>query len=419
MDYEKAKEFLNSLLDRERAIRPSYPDSLDEYKRFLKKVGNPQKGLKSFLVAGTKGKGSTAFFISKILSGNGFKTGLFTSPHLVEVRERIRFNGKCIGKRDFANLIEMIAPNVESVGFRSVFETLTTIAFFYFQERDVDYSVFEVGLGGRLDATNVVSPEVSVLTDISYDHIHVLGKTLRDITREKLGITRRGKPLVSERQSPMVRRYIREFFKGEVFFVGLDSKVEIISNTIDGVQFRYRGEKFLVPMPGRFQAMNAATAIEAIIKAGIDVDNGKVKRALRNSIWPGRFQIVSREPLIVLDGAHNLKSIRELIKTWKEVIGEKPVVIFTAMKRKPVRRMLLELKGISDEFVFTTIPIRRAIGIEKLKKIGESAGLKNITFQRVEDAFDYALGRNKPILVTGSLYLVGEIMKILNINPCN
>ena len=419
MDYDEAREFLNRLLDRERAVRPSYPDSLDEYREFLKRMGSPHLGLKSILIAGTKGKGSTAFFLYEILRKLGFKTGLYTSPHLVEVRERIRFNGRCISGRDFGRIVEKIAPHVESVGFRSVFETLTTLAFFYFREREADYSVFEVGLGGRLDATNVVSPCVSVLTDISYDHTHVLGKRLRDITREKLGITRKNVPLLSQAQSPVVRRYVREFFHGEVFFVGIDEKVEIESISMDGVKFIYRGEEFFIPIPGAHQAMNAATAIEVVIRMGLDFDYKSIKSALKKAFWPGRFHIISKKPLIILDGAHNLRSTGVLVDTWRAVTEDKPVVLFTAMKRKPVKRMLLELKGIADEFVFTTLPLKRALDIDLLKKKGEEAGLKSKGFGSVNEAWGYVKSLNRPILVTGSLYLAGEVLKEEGLYPCN
>jgi len=187
---------------------------------------------------------------------------------------------------------------------------------------------------------------------------------------------------------------------------------------MDGVKFIYRGEEFFIPIPGAHQAMNAATAIEVVIRMGLDFDYKSIKSALKKAFWPGRFHIISKKPLIILDGAHNLRSTGVLVDTWRAVTEDKPVVLFTAMKRKPVKRMLLELKGIADEFVFTTLPLKRALDIDLLKKKGEEAGLKSKGFGSVNEAWGYVKSLNRPILVTGSLYLVGEVLKVEGLCPC-
>ena len=189
MNYKEALDFINSLYDREKIVKPVYPQSLSGYRRYLKALGSPHKNIKTILVTGTKGKGSTSYLLSKILIQNGYRTGLFISPHLINIRERIRIDNKWIDKKDFADIIGIISKNpLKKGGYRSVFETLTTLAFLYFKMKNIDIAVLEVGLGGRLDATNVADPIVSIITDISYDHVHVLGKRLTDIAKEKAGI---------------------------------------------------------------------------------------------------------------------------------------------------------------------------------------------------------------------------------------
>lgn len=415
MNYKEALDFIDSLYDLEKIVKPVYPQSLSGYRRYLKILGSPHKNIKTILVSGTKGKGSTSYLLSKIFIQNGYKTGLFISPHLINIRERIRINNEWISKKDFADIIGIISKNpLKTGGYRSVFETLTTLAFLYFKMKNTDIAVLEVGLGGRLDATNVVDPIVSIITDISYDHTHVLGKRLIDIAREKAGITRKGIPAISAKQSPIVRNSLIHSSKGKITFVGIDYPYRILSVSQKGTKFLFENEKWGTGLIGRHQAENTILAILGARLSGIKINKKKTKNALKNAHWEGRFQIISNEPSIVLDGAHNYKSTKVLVSTYKEVFpGVQPIIIFSCLKRKPYGKMLKELKTLSNDFIITEIGSRRAQLPEKILKKVTQLNVKGNLKKNINDAIDLALKKNKPILVTGSLYLIGEVLKFL------
>ncbi len=412
MNFEEANRFLNSLIDREKSAKVKYPESLDDFKKTLNDFGNPHKYFPSFIVAGTKGKGSTSLFIAKILNSNGYKTGLFLSPHLVDIRERISIDGKLIGKQEFADLISYIKEKVRNGSYRSVFETLTLMSFLYFKEKKVDVAVFEVGLGGRLDATNVVEPVVSVITEISYDHTHILGRTLKNITKEKMGITREYVPIVSSPQKKIVRDYISGLAKSKVTFVGIDTPVKIKNISLDGTLFSYNGNEYFIKMTGEHQARNAATAIEAVNQSPFKFDYLKTKDALKEVIFPGRFQILKKNPLTILDGAHNKRSIEILTKTYKNVIKEKPVVLFYCLKRKPYKEMIKILSELTENFILAKIGGERAINEEDLILEIKKNRKKFSYFEDVGDAYKFLKKLKPPYLITGSLYLVGKILEI-------
>lgn len=412
MNFEEANKFLNSLLDREKTTKVKYPESLDDFKNFLKDFGNPYKFFPSFIIAGTKGKGSTSFYLARILSSNGYKTGLFLSPHLVNIRERISIDGKLIGKQDFADLISDIKDRIKNCSYRSVFETLTLMAFLYFKEQKVDVAVLEVGLGGRLDATNVVEPVVSVITEISYDHTHILGKTLKSITKEKMGITRKDIPIVSSPQRKIVRDYIRQSAKSKLTFVGIDTPIEVKNISLEGTLFSYCEKEYFIKMIGEHQAKNVSTAIEAINQSHFKCDYLKTKDGLKNVIFPGRFQILQKKPLTILDGAHNTRSIDVLVKTYNNIINQKPTILFSCLKRKPYKEMIKILSDLSEHFVITKIGGERAIDENNLISEIKKNRKRYHYFENVEDAYKFLKKMKPPYLITGSLYLVGKILEI-------
>ncbi len=415
MNYKEALDFINSLYDREKIVKPVYPQSLSGYRRYLKALDSPHKNIKTILITGTKGKGSTSYLLSKIFIQNGYKTGLFISPHLINIRERIRINNKWISKKDFADIIGIISKNpLRTGGYRSVFETLTTLAFLYFKMKNTDIVVLEVGLGGRLDATNVVDPILSIITDISYDHTHVLGKRLIDIAREKAGITRKGKPTISAKQSPVVRNSLKHSSKGKITFVGIDYPYSVLSVSQKGTKFLFENEEWETGLIGRHQAENTILAILGARLSGIKTNKKKTKNALKNAHWEGRFQIISNEPPIVLDGAHNYKSIKALVSTYKEVFPDvKPIIIFSCLKRKPYGKMLKELKSLSNDYIITEIESGRAQVPEKILKKVIQLNARGILKKNIKNALNLGLMKNKPILITGSLYLIGEALKFL------
>lgn len=412
MNFGEANKFLNSLIDREKKEKVKYPESLVDFKKTLMEFGNPHKFFPSFIIAGTKGKGSTSFFLARILSSNGYKTGLFLSPHLVDIRERISIDGKMISKNDFADLIGIIKERIKNGSYRSVFETLTIMAFLYFKENKVDVAVLEVGLGGRLDATNVVEPVVSVITEISFDHTHILGRTLKSITKEKMGITRNNVPIVVSSQKKIVREYIKEYAKSKTIFVGTDTELIVKNVSLDGTEFSYCGDNYTIKMIGEHQGGNAATAIEALKQSNFNFSYSNTKEGIKNVIFPGRFQILKKNPLTILDGAHNISSMNMLVKTYKEVVKEKPVLLFTCLKRKPYKEMLCILSDISRYFVLTKIGGERSIDKNKLIEELKKKKKKYQYFENVKDAYNYLNNLKEPYFITGSLYLVGKILEI-------
>ncbi len=409
MTYKQALAYLESLIDREKVSKPKYPDSLDNFRKFLRDIGNPHESLKGFLIAGTKGKGSTAYLIDEICRATGYSTGRYTSPHLTSYRERIKINGKNISEKIFASLIgELSALG----GKRSVFETLTAAAFLLFKRKEVDYPIFEVGLGGRLDTTNVTRPLISIITPISIDHTDVLGDTIEEIAYEKAGILREEGINISAPQLPEVRKILVDKVNGNIKFI---ENYEVISVSKKGTVFRLKGDKIHVGLIGKHQAMNASLAIRACREAGIPVELKEINKILALSSFPGRFQIVQKEPYIVLDGAHNVASIRVLKEAILDVFKKPVLLVFSCLSNKDVEGMLHEIKPIVKKLYPTTILYPRTIKIEEIISNSEKAGIEisNIIEDPVE-ALKKSISdatKDDVILVTGSFYLLGDILQ--------
>lgn len=408
MDYPGALAYLSSLVDREKNERKKYKTSLVNFKEQLEKFSNPQKKLKGFLIGGTKGKGSTAYVVEAICRKAQFKTGLFTSPHLISYKERIKIDGEPIPKAKFASLIGEIAEKKADL---SVFETLTTMAFLLFLRERVDYSVFEVGLGGRLDATNVFEPDVSIMTSISYDHTEILGETLEEIAGEKSKILRGGKINISAPQE----KEIEEILKKEVENIEFLRDWEVISLTEKGTVFKLNGEKFTTGLIGKVQALNSSLAITACRKIGVNLSNNELNETLQGLKIPGRFQIVSEKPRIILDGAHNVASVRALKETIRKIYNKKVVIVFSCLRGKDIGGMLKELNPIVKKIYPTEIPYPRKMPIGEIKRIVSKSGMNKaettgIINKDIESAVKEA-SSSDIIIVTGSFYLVGEALK--------
>ena len=413
MDYSESLKYLSSLTDREKKPRTKYEKSLSYFKENLKTFDNPHEKLKGFLIGGTKGKGSTAYIIESICRAAGYSTGLFTSPHLTSYRERIRINGKSIERNEFSSLMEEISKN--STGL-SVFETLTTMAFILFLRREVDYSIFEVGLGGRLDATNVSCPDVSVITSISYDHTEILGDTLQEIAKEKAKILRKEKINVSAPQRCEVEKVLKEEVEGNIEFVK-DYRVTSISE--GGTSFQLEKEKFNTGLIGEVQALNCSLAITACRKAGIFLDNKELNETLINLKIPGRFQILRKNPHIILDGAHNVASIHSLRKTIEEIYKKKVLLVFSCLEGKDLKGMLKEIKPIVKKIYPTEISYTRKIPLGQIKNVVRELGMETAdTTGEIEKDIEIACSDASPsdiIIVTGSFYLIGEALEKLKV----
>lgn len=409
MDYNQSLKYLSSLTDREKKTQIKYEKSLDSFRKHLKSFGNPQRKLRGFLIGGTKGKGSTAHIVESICRKAHFKTGLFTSPHLNSYRERIKVNGKPIPKNKFASLIEEISENNSDL---SVFETLSTMAFLLFLREKVDYSILEVGLGGRLDATNVFNPDISIITSISFDHTEILGSTLEEIASEKAKILRKGKINISAPQSEGVEKILNEEVKGNIEFV---EDYRVISLDENHTDFELNEEKYTTGLIGEVQALNCSLAITACREIGVNLSNKKLNEALLGLKIPGRFQIVSKNPRIILDGAHNVASIKALSETIRKIYNKKVLLVFSCLRGKDVRGMLRVIMPIVKKIYPTEISYIRKTPLDEIRKIVMEEGMEmadttGVVGKDIKIAIKDA-SKSDIIIVTGSFYLVGEALK--------
>lgn len=301
-----------------------YLDSLEKFginlglnriEHLLKKMGDPQLKFRSLHVAGTNGKGSTCAVMSSILKEAGYRVGLYTSPHLFDYTERIKVNGRDISHRSFLDGIKKVKRAAERMKEPpTVFEVLTAVAFWCFAQQKVDYAVVEVGMGGRLDATNVITPLVSVITNIDYEHTEVLGKSLAKIAREKAGIIKTGVPVVTAESKSEPLQVMKRIAQREgSLLIAINRKQPAMSSNLIGTH----------------QRVNAACAVTALRVAGIKVSRKNIQDGLRKVLWPGRFQIIAEKPLIIVDGAHNPAGIKTLEVTICERFpGAKFTIIF-------------------------------------------------------------------------------------------
>jgi len=415
MDFKEAQGFLYSLLDYEK--KKTYVESLDPFKEFLERIGNPHHYLKNpVLIVGTKGKGSTSHLISYGLNTLGYKVGLYTSPHLVDIRERIKLNGEKIPEEKFAYYITKLKPFIEKRrGMRTVFETLTSLAFLYFLDEQVDFCILEAGLGGRLDATNVVNQILTVITPISFDHTHILGKKIYQIAREKSAVIKNQNPTVSAPQHLYAMRVIRNSakkHKSPLYVLGKDAKFSIKRLTLNATEIYYRGIRikgtFKSFLPGKFQAKNMALAALSLEVLGFEKFDFKKARI------EGRFEILMNHPLLVVDGAHNTLSIKSSLESMNRTGGKNFSLIFGINKDKEVRKIVKLIISVNPSYVYITkADTPRAMLPHEIESIFLNYGFSRVkSFSKVSEALRAALSRENKILVTGSFYLAGEVKSL-------
>ena len=395
----------------EKKVFKIQPD-LERIKKALGEIGNPHLNFNSILISGSNGKGSTAAFLESILREHSLKTGLFTSPHIIDENERWQINRKNITDEKLEDYISQLKPIIKKYDL-TYFEASTLIAFKYFSDEKVDVAVLEVGLGGRWDATNVVYPEVSIITNVSLDHTDLLGDTLDKIAYEKLGISRKDRPLVIGQDqieiiSQAVMKGVREIYHYPIGFT-----YQIKDNKMDYSFKNYKIEDIKPSLLGKRQFLNCAAAITGFLlfveRNRIKTDEKKIKDAVSTTFLPARMQILSDDPLIVLDGAHNEDAV---IKTFKEIEelfpSRKIITIYGGMKDKDWKKILGIITYRSKEVICTQIPVSRS-----LKKSDFPPELKFC--ENVKQAIDTAKSiytSNSLILIIGSLYLSGEVLKI-------
>ncbi|MCE5211063.1 MAG: bifunctional folylpolyglutamate synthase/dihydrofolate synthase [Deltaproteobacteria bacterium] len=386
--------------------------------RLLSRLGNPHNSFKTITIAGTNGKGSTAAMISSILRSAGYRVGLYTSPHLVDVRERIVINGKKISLKDFNRAIERVREKIEQPV--TYFEFLTAVAFVYFQNQKVDIAVLEVGLGGRLDATNVCKPLVSVITNIAFDHMEYLGSTLESIAGEKAGIIKHNGICVTGAGQKKVLDVLENVCRSRragLYRLHRDMKIKKQKDglvTYEGMRREIRD--LTVPLRGEHQLANAALALAAIelcAKKDFPADDTAIRAGLKNTCWEARLEILQHEPLFLLDGAHNPAGINVLCRALeKDFSYRRLILIFGALADKDYRRMLQKLVPLAQKIILTQLKTERTVPVNVIGKTVRKMGRVPVITGNVDQAMERALtmaGKQDLICATGSFYLAGEI----------
>jgi dihydrofolate synthase/folylpolyglutamate synthase len=434
MNYDTAVRYLLSL-GRELAAPTQAAAAKFDLENILvlaERLVRPDRAYPSAHIAGTNGKGSTAAFLESILRHAGFRTGLNTSPHLERINERIRIAGEEISDDAFADVLTRIQSITEELlaagklrAHPTYFECVTAIAFQYFAEQRVEFGVFEVGLGGRLDATNILTPVVSVITRIDFDHENFLGHSLREIAAEKAGILKPSVPVVLAEQRPEAREVVLARAKElRSPVIETSSAYEIDRESLqDGcVRARIREvssgwEVDLAPrLPGRFQlqnAMNAVAAARLLRGRGFRISGNDIAEGIAGTVWPGRIEKLQSHPDVYLDGAHNPSAARELAKFWEENFADRKIyLLYGALRDKAVDEVAGLLFPFAAEVIFTEPRTSRAISAAQLAEIASHHAAQSAMIADAEQALDYALSKAAPgdaVFITGSLYLVGQL----------
>lgn len=397
----------------------------------LSMFDNPHLKTKIIHIAGTNGKGSTAAMLFSILKSAGYKVGLYTSPHLVHFQERMRINEKLISQYDVCSLLERIKPAIKKVanteGYQhpTFFEVITTMAFIYFSENNVDFSIMEAGLGGRLDATNVCQSLISVISHIDFDHMDKLGNTLTEIAREKAEIIKEKTYVVNAKQYQEAQKAITSIAKerhSPLYSVGKEIKSIITFSDLEGNNFDYSGihnqyKGLHIPLAGKYQVENASMAIavaELLNNMNYIIDKKAIIEGLGNSKWPGRFEIVHRDPIVILDGAHNPNGVAMFGESLKKYIPNKRLIaILGIFSDKDYHNIIKNIVPFADQVILTMANNPRATPTHILaRKAGQYINPENIIEKTtvdsaIQEAFRIA-EEDDLICVTGSLYTVGE-----------
>jgi len=433
LNYAEAEEYLNSFVNYEQIpgityAQPGY--SLNHVEELLNRMGNPHLSARTIHIAGTKGKGSVAAMTAQVLTGSGYETGLYISPHFHTIRERISVDGNLISEADFAAAMAEVKPFVEAMKQDSTlrqltyFEALTALAFAYFRKKRVDFQVLEAGLGGRLDATNVASPTVCIITPISLDHTQILGNTLGEIAREKAGIVKPGCWVVLSPQPEEAAMAINDIChkrKAKVVQVGKEITWHKTGGDLSHQSLTVKGRandyQVSVPLLGDYQLENATAAVaalEMLSSMGFTISATDVAQGLARVHWPGRFHILQQNPTVLLDGAHNVASMRRLISNIKAYFSYKRVfLVFGTSCDKDIPGIINELVALSPHVIITRTAHSRAAPISTLTVEFTKRGIEPEISETTSEAISRALSladRTDIICITGSLFLVAEAM---------
>lgn len=396
---------------------------LETMRELARGLGKPQKKMRFIHLAGTNGKGSTAAFCESCLRAAGYRVGLYTSPHLVSVRERIQINRELISQEAFAEGMGVVREAVSGLKGQAAtfFEVTTALALWYFAREKVDWVIWETGLGGRLDATNIVDPEICIITNIGLDHQQYLGETLKEIAAEKAGIIKYQVPVVSGVEIGEAAEVIGKRAKAEscsLTLVQRDFQVKDLGLHSGKQMVGIDGSEFALGLIGPHQVSNAACAVASLRL--LDLSQVAITRGLESTVWPGRFEILSEEPLIVLDGAHNPAGVEKLVETWRaflasrygwsaQEIDGRAHLVFASVTDKDITEMARMLRPLASRVSLVRLANERSADPAKLAEY--FSGLPCTSYNSVSALWrDLAASRREPILISGSLFLAGEML---------
>lgn len=429
MNYQECLEWIHSI--GRFGIKPG----LERMNRIMELLDNPHRKLKVIHLAGTNGKGSTAAFLSRVLEEAGYRVGLYTSPYLEAFTNRMSINGRDIPGDRLVELVGEIKPLVEeisrdpSLGQMTEFEVVTTLAFKYFADETPDFVIMEVGLGGRLDATNVVEdPLVAVITNIGLEHTEVLGDTIEKIAREKAGVIKEGASVVTAASKPEALQVIQEKCqekRASLFDIRKNITWQKIKSSLEGQVFKYNNPAGLsfhelnIALLGEHQVTNAVTAVavlETIRNKGVKIEPDTIKEGLKKTRWAGRLEVMSRDPLLIMDAAHNIDGVASLKKSLEEQITyHKLILVIGILGDKDLEAMLGEIVPLVDRLIITRPESPRAAPPERVALVAKNYTSGEIVLEEsIPEAVKLALslaGEGDLVLVSGSLYTISEARK--------
>jgi dihydrofolate synthase/folylpolyglutamate synthase len=437
--YDQALDYVYSKVDFSFTKQQRYSEevfNLDRMFSFMKSIGDPQKSFKTIHVAGTKGKGSISAMIASVLSTEGYHTGFYSSPHLSDYTERIQVDAARIPREEFVRVINQLYPFIEKIHGLTTFEITTAVAFQYFHEMQIDFGVIEVGLGGRLDATNIIEPEISVIASISLDHMGILGDTVEAIAGEKAGIIKSDIPVVVSPQQPSVldvfRRIAREreaplIETGKILeFAERRSNLEkqffqirYPIKVLDELEAREEQRTAIsinIPLLGKHQMENAGTAfcaLKILQEKGFTISDRSIQKGFETVNWPGRFELLRKNPYLIIDAAHNFDSSKRLVETIQELFPQKRVtIIFGASEDKDIPGMLQNFIKIANRIILTKSIHPRAAKPEVIQQVLPALSCDTIIIEDVQQALEYTLEHAKKddiILACGSVFIAAAI----------
>ncbi|GGF06777.1 bifunctional folylpolyglutamate synthase/dihydrofolate synthase [Halobacillus andaensis] len=395
----------------------------------LERLQNPEKSLNAIHVAGTNGKGSTVSFLRNLLEAQGYTVGTFTSPYIIRFNERMSINGLPISDYELIDLVELVKPLVDElreskIGEPTEFEVITIMAVLFFKQKGVDFALFETGLGGRYDSTNIIHPILSIITNIGKDHTAILGETYKEIAYQKAGIIKKDRPVFTcVKQEDALQVITEEAAKqgAPLSVEGKDFFLKHVAHTSDGESFYFRIDDYSSPlmvtgMKGVHQIYNAGLALgamEQLRKLGYLVQQDFYADAIQSTTWPARFEIVQKNPAVILDGAHNQEGTEALVQTLKAHFPDRSIyLLYAAVQDKPIEQMLNQLKPIVKEAWFTNFQFPKAM---KARDIAEISSINtSYVAEKQEEALQQIMDKlteEDVLVISGSLYFISDIRK--------